>query len=123
MLDTDLIYETDRGRARITLNRPERHNAISQAMHRGLHEALWRADADPEVHAIVIRGAGPSFCAGFDLTGYTNRPKEERPGSPRGRSRACKGISQEKKGRRSVKNRIFGRPARRPKIPQNGHVR
>jgi enoyl-CoA hydratase len=82
MPDSDLLYETERGRARITLNRPERHNAISPAIHRGLHEALWRADADPDVHAIVIRGAGPSFCAGFDLTGYTNQPNP-----PRGRSR------------------------------------
>lgn len=85
MPDSDVLYETYRGRARITLNRPERHNAISTAMHRGLHEALWRADADPDVHASVIRGAGPSFCAGFDLTGYTNRPDEA--GERRGRRR------------------------------------
>lgn len=65
-----IAFEKERGRARITLNRPEKHNAISGQMQRELHQALWEADADPEVHAMLIRGAGPSFCAGFDLTGY-----------------------------------------------------
>lgn len=65
-----ITYETERGRARIVLNRPEKHNAISAVMHRELHEALWAADYDPVVHAVVIKGAGPSFCSGFDLTGY-----------------------------------------------------
>jgi enoyl-CoA hydratase len=63
-------YETERGRARIVLNRPEKHNAISAIMHRELHEALWSADDDPQVHAVVIKGAGASFCSGFDLGGY-----------------------------------------------------
>jgi enoyl-CoA hydratase len=71
----DVIYEKEKGRARIVLNRPDKHNAISPQMHRGLHEALWRADEDPEVHAIVIKGAGKSFCAGFDLSGYEKNPE------------------------------------------------
>jgi len=70
----DIVLEIDRGRARIVLNRPEKHNAIRGAMHRELHEALWTADEDPSVHAIVIKGAGPSFCAGFDLGGYERQP-------------------------------------------------
>lgn len=75
----DIVYQKERGRARIVLNRPTKHNAISAAMHRGLHEALWEADEDPEVHAIVVKGAGPSFCAGFDLTGYETIPEGRRP--------------------------------------------
>ncbi len=63
-------YEKERGRARIVLDRPEKHNAISGLMHDELHEALWRSDDDPEIHAIVLKGAGPSFCSGFDLSGY-----------------------------------------------------
>jgi enoyl-CoA hydratase len=63
-------YEKERGRVRVILNRPEKHNAISVTMHRELHDALWQADDDPEVHAVVIKGAGASFCSGFDLGGY-----------------------------------------------------
>jgi enoyl-CoA hydratase len=75
----DIVYEKERGRARIVLNRPEKHNAISAAMHRELHEALWAADEDPEVHAVVVKGAGPSFCTGFDLTGYETLREGGRP--------------------------------------------
>jgi enoyl-CoA hydratase len=81
--DEHVIVEKERGRARIILNRPEKHNAISTQMHAGLYEALWDADGDPEIHAIVIKGAGASFCAGFDLTGYEASPRPRRPGRRR----------------------------------------
>jgi enoyl-CoA hydratase len=46
-----------------------------------LHEALWEADNDKDVHSIIIRGAGPSFSAGYDLTpGLNNPPSGGRPG-------------------------------------------
>lgn len=76
----DIRYEKERGRARIVLNRPAKHNAISRAMQREVHHALFAADEDPEVHAIVLKGAGPSFCAGFDLSGYEDLPKAKGPG-------------------------------------------
>lgn len=63
----NLLYEASRGRARVTLNRPEKRNALSWALQRELCEALWEADNDREVHAVLLRGAGPSFCAGYDL--------------------------------------------------------
>jgi enoyl-CoA hydratase len=69
-----IVYEKERGRARIVLNRPERHNAVNGATSRELHDALWSADADDEVHAIVIKGNGPSFCSGADLRGYEDSP-------------------------------------------------
>ena len=62
-----LLYEIDRGRARITLNRPEKRNALSFQLQAELHEALWEADNDTEVHGVILRGAGKSFCAGYDL--------------------------------------------------------
>lgn len=65
-----LRYEVERGRARIVLNRPDKLNAVTGQMSRDLDRALWAADADPDVHAIVIKGAGRSFCAGADLTSY-----------------------------------------------------
>lgn len=63
-----ILYETERGRARITLNRPEKLNALSIELLTELHEALWEADDDKEVHAVVIKGAGRAFSAGYDLT-------------------------------------------------------
>ena len=51
----------------VTLNRPERLNAISFPMLEQFSEALLEADRDPEVRAIVVTGAGKGFCAGLDL--------------------------------------------------------
>lgn len=63
-----LIVEKERGRARITLNRPEKLNALSRRLQSELREALWDADQDTRVHSVILRGAGRSFCAGYDLT-------------------------------------------------------
>jgi enoyl-CoA hydratase len=62
-----IIYETDGPLARITLNRPERLNAINLTMPEELERAVGEANANPRVRAIVLRGAGRAFCAGFDL--------------------------------------------------------
>ena len=51
----------------VTLNRPERLNAIGAALLADLHEALTSAQADPDTRAIVLTGAGRAFCAGDDL--------------------------------------------------------
>jgi len=48
-----IVDASDRSRARITLNHPERHNAITKRMECELHDALWRADAGPEVRFLV----------------------------------------------------------------------
>ena len=63
-----IIVEKERGRARITLNRPEKLNALSRRLQGELATALRDADEDNRVHSIIIRGAGRSFCAGYDLT-------------------------------------------------------
>jgi len=63
----DLLVERDGPVLVLTLNRPERLNAISFPMLEQLSEALLAADRDPEVRAIVVTGAGKGFCAGLDL--------------------------------------------------------
>jgi len=68
-----ILYEVERGRARITLNRPEKLNALSLELQQELHDALWEADNDTRVHAVIIRGAGRAFSAGYDLTPLGNR--------------------------------------------------
>jgi methylglutaconyl-CoA hydratase len=51
----------------LTLDRPEKRNALSGALVEGLHAALDRADLDADVRVVVLRGAGRDFCAGADL--------------------------------------------------------
>src|SRR5919198_1510441 len=53
----------------ITLDRPDRLNAFTDTMRGELIEAFDRADADDDVRAIVVTGAGRGFCAGADLSG------------------------------------------------------
>ena len=71
----NIIYEVERSRARITLNRPEKLNALSNELQEELNDALWEADNDNDVHAIIIKGAGRAFSAGYDIT--PNRPRME----------------------------------------------
>lgn len=60
-------YDVRDGIALITLNRPERLNALLPGMGHAYADLLRRADADPDVRAIVVTGAGRGFCAGADL--------------------------------------------------------
>jgi len=53
---------------RLTLNRPEKRNALSNPLRAALFQALERADRDPDVRVVVIRGAGPCFSSGYDLS-------------------------------------------------------
>jgi enoyl-CoA hydratase len=61
--------------ATITLNRPERLNAISRTMPTEIRSAVERANADDLVHVIVLQGAGRAFCAGYDLKAYAEAPR------------------------------------------------
>ncbi|NQW59864.1 enoyl-CoA hydratase/isomerase family protein [bacterium] len=63
---------------RLTLNRPSKRNALSHALRAQLFELLREADADPAINVIIIRGAGPSFSAGYDLA----QDKSETPPWP-----------------------------------------
>jgi len=81
---TQITYEKDGRVATITLNRPDRLNAFTPVMGMELIQALDAADADDEVRAIVVTGAGRGFCAGADLSAGPGRafssheiPREE----------------------------------------------
>jgi enoyl-CoA hydratase/carnithine racemase len=85
MADDEVLYEVrDGGVALITLHRPDRMNAWTIEMEGQYFDALARADAAPEVRAIVVTGAGRGFCVGADmdllsgdmggLTGGSRRP-------------------------------------------------
>ena len=80
MTTTDVLYDVSDHIATLTINRPEQRNTISQAMLNGLSEHLLAADADEDVRAIVITGAGKFFCAGLDLTGGDIGPGSKKDG-------------------------------------------
>lgn len=63
-----LIYQLNGGIAQLTLNRPDKRNALNDALVSGLRESLARANNDPAARVIVITGAGKDFCAGADLS-------------------------------------------------------
>lgn len=56
------------GIRRLTMNRPEKRNALNNALRGAILDALVEADRDPEVQVTILRGAGPSFSAGYDLS-------------------------------------------------------
>ena len=56
--------------ALVTLNRPEKHNALDGAMFEGIVEAAEQVARLPEVRAVVLHGAGPSFCSGLDVSAF-----------------------------------------------------
>ena len=62
-----ILYSAEGPVARITLNRPEKRNALNDVLIDGLKRCLNRADHDQAVRVIVIGGTGPDFCSGADL--------------------------------------------------------
>jgi enoyl-CoA hydratase len=79
-------YEQTGGTARITLNRPDKLNAMTPKLQRELHDALWRADAQAETHVIILRGAGRSFSTGYDISGSQREEADHLPGADGRRS-------------------------------------
>src|SRR4051794_24056916 len=75
--DPILLAEIEEGVALLTLNRPERLNAIDDAWIDGLHGSLDRIEASKTIRVVVVTGAGRGFCAGADL-------KREGPMLPKG---------------------------------------
>jgi methylglutaconyl-CoA hydratase len=62
-----ICFSTESGIARITLNRPDKRNALDAEIVRELHEAVGQSAADPGVRAVLLSGAGKDFCSGADL--------------------------------------------------------
>ncbi|MCG3188288.1 MAG: putative enoyl-CoA hydratase echA8 [Burkholderiaceae bacterium] len=82
-------YSADDAVSIVTLNRPERLNAIGSELLRDLHEALVRAQNDPSTRAIVLAGAGRAFCAGDDLKEFAEQTR-----SPASIVDTCQSIQQ-----------------------------
>lgn len=73
---TTVLYEVKDRIATITLNRPDRLNAINEQLPTDLRRAVEQAERDPDVHVIVLQGAGKGFCGGYDLVEYAETEGE-----------------------------------------------
>ena len=75
-----LTFQVAERVARITLNQPDKRNALSPRMLGELHAALLEADDRTDVNVIVLAGAGKDFCAGYDLAGaYAGQGASDAP--------------------------------------------
>lgn len=93
-------YETSGRKATITLDRPERYNAIDDDMPGALRAAVERADEDDDIHVVVLTGAGEAFCSGYDLKHYAEEPRptmgsQEMPWDPMQDYRMMKSNTEE----------------------------
>ena len=70
MTSSTVLYQTDGPIATVTLNRPERLNAMNRELIAAAIETLERAASDPAIRVLILTGAGKGFCAGGDLAGF-----------------------------------------------------
>ncbi len=93
-----LLYAVQDRVARITLNRPDRLNAINREMPREIRLAVEEANRDDRVHVIVLDGAGRAFCAGYDLKMFAeekNNLIQDMPWDPMQDYRVMKGYTDD----------------------------
>jgi enoyl-CoA hydratase/carnithine racemase len=77
-MPSHIRYEVEDRVATITIDRPEKRNAMTYAVLHDFHEAIARASTDDGIDAVIITGAGGAFCAGTDLSDLNDTPTEER---------------------------------------------
>jgi enoyl-CoA hydratase len=70
-----VVYRRTGRIARVTLNRPEKLNAINDVMPSALKDAIAQANNDDLVHVIILDGAGRAFCSGYDLEQFAETPR------------------------------------------------
>jgi enoyl-CoA hydratase len=90
MSDAVLVEEVKPGITKVTLNRPERLNAMNHELVQGLHDAFDELAADPSCRVVVLTGEGRGFCAGLDLAEGASPP------TAKGMGRAQAGMTVQK---------------------------
>src|SRR5260370_16656764 len=83
-MSQEILYSVEESIATITLNRPERMNALTHELEAELHRIFDRADADRAVRVIILTGAGRAFCAAYDQS--TTDKSGARHSDPKGKS-------------------------------------
>ena len=76
MSEARIIVEKSKGVARVTINRPEKHNAMDPLFFREFGPRVDELSQDPEVRAIILTGAGRSFCSGIDIVSLADVARE-----------------------------------------------
>jgi 2-(1,2-epoxy-1,2-dihydrophenyl)acetyl-CoA isomerase len=110
VLDTgtdDLRAEIDDGVAVITMNRPDRRNAFSQAMMSALGAVLAQVETDEAVGCVVLTGAGGAFCAGGDVKDMAGPPGDGGDGAGRPLDAV---IHRQRLSQRAMSGRLWGMP-------------
>jgi enoyl-CoA hydratase/carnithine racemase len=79
-----VMLEVEDRIATITMNRPEKLNAINNEMIQDLFEAFWTVNEDPDIWVAVLRGEGRAFCTGHDLVMAGGDKADPKPGAPTG---------------------------------------
>ena len=78
-MENAVLFEANKGVAIITLNRPDRYNAVNQDLVDGISSALTKCENDDSIRAVVLTGSGRGFCAGADMSVFSdNATAEER---------------------------------------------
>ena len=85
-----ILYDLADSIATITINRPEKRNAMSFAVLAEFIEATKRASEDASARVVIVTGAGGAFCAGTDLADLASRPPENRGLRGCTRRRTCR---------------------------------
>jgi enoyl-CoA hydratase len=78
----NLVLETFGSVLRVTLDRPERRNALSEELMDELHDVISRVEVDAETSVLILKGAGKGFCSGYDIAPPSPDGAAERPPSP-----------------------------------------
>jgi 2-(1,2-epoxy-1,2-dihydrophenyl)acetyl-CoA isomerase len=104
----EVRIEIDEGVATFTLNRPERRNALTDAMLGGLAQGLAVVETDDDVGAVVLTGAGGAFCSGGDVKAMA-ATNEARPGGGRGSSLDAR-IHRQRLSQRATSGRLWDMP-------------
>ena len=76
-MSSSVLYHTKGRKAYITLNRPERFNAINHTLPSEIEAAVQKANDNPSIHVIILQGAGKAFCSGYDLKEYAEKPRPQ----------------------------------------------
>jgi 2-(1,2-epoxy-1,2-dihydrophenyl)acetyl-CoA isomerase len=74
-----LLRELDPGVSELTINRPERRNALTEEMMQGLGVAVDKVNQSPDAAALIVRGVGGAFCAGADMAVVNDRRRQDPP--------------------------------------------
>lgn len=103
----DLLARVEDGVAILTMNRPERRNALSGDMLSGMASALRSCESSPEIRCVLLTGAGGAFCAGGDVKGMDERHRGEGAGR---RATLDEAIASQRRSQRDTAGRLYQMP-------------